>query len=97
MRKYSRRWQLFNEKKIVRTCQQESGTFAPTHEPAQEPMQNNQLSTIEEEAQTQQLTHVEKNVDAVNHGTNGSHPDAFDTMYKLSGTSGTRDPVWTIK
>ena len=28
-------------------------------------MQNNQLSAIEEEAQTQQLTHVEQNIDVV--------------------------------
>ena len=50
---------------MVRTRQQEFGTSAPTHEPTQGPMQNNHLSTIEEKAQTQRLTHVEKNVDAV--------------------------------
>ena len=50
---------------MVRTCQQESGTSALVHEPAQGPMQNNHLSTIKEKAQTEWLTHVEKNVDVV--------------------------------
>ena len=50
---------------MVRTRQQESESSAPTHEPAQGPTQNNHLSTIEEETQTQQLMHVEKNVNAV--------------------------------
>ena len=50
---------------MVRTHQQSSGTATPVHEPAQGLTQNNQLSTIEEEAQTQHLTHVEQNVDAV--------------------------------
>ena len=45
--------------------QQESGTSAPAHKLAQGPTQNNHLPTIEEEAQTQQLTHVKKNVNAV--------------------------------
>ena len=46
-------------------CQQESKTFTLVHEPTQGLMQNNQLSTIDEEAQTQQLTYVEQNIDAV--------------------------------
>ena len=50
---------------MVRTRQQEFETSAPVHEPTQGPMQNNQLSTIEEEVQTQRLTHVKKNVDVV--------------------------------
>ena len=50
---------------MVRKRQQKSGTFTPVHELAQGPMQNNRLSTIEEEAQTRRLMHVEKNVDAV--------------------------------
>ena len=44
--------------------QQEFGTFPIAREPTQGPTQNNHLSTIEEEAQTQRLTHVEKNIDA---------------------------------
>ena len=50
---------------MVRTRQQESETFAPTQQQAQGPTQNNHFSTIEEEAETQRLTHVEKNIDAV--------------------------------
>ena len=49
---------------MVRKCQQESKTSTPIHEPTQRPIHNNQLSTIKE-AQTQRLTHVEQNVDAV--------------------------------
>ena len=50
---------------MVRTHQQECGTPAKVHEPAQGLTQNKQLSTIKEEAQTQRLTHVEQNVDLV--------------------------------
>ena len=50
---------------MVRTRQQESRTSALAHEPTQGPTQNNHLSTIKEEAQTERLMHVEKNVDAV--------------------------------
>ena len=50
---------------MVRARQQESGTSAPAHGPTQGPTQNNHLSTIEEEAQAQRLTHVKKNVDVV--------------------------------
>ena len=67
---------------MVRMCQQEYGTFAPVHEPGTRPTQNNQLSTIEEEAQTQQLTDVEQNVDAIRATMDESFSDAFDTMCK---------------
>ena len=50
---------------MVRMHQQESENSAPVHEPTQGPMQNNQLLTIEEKAQTQRLTHVEQHVDVV--------------------------------
>ena len=48
---------------MVRTRQQEFRTSIPVHKPSQGPTQNNHLSTIEEE--TQQLTHVEENVDVL--------------------------------
>ena len=47
------------------TLQQESETSTLAHKPTQEPTQNNHLSNIEEETQTQRLTHVKKNVGAV--------------------------------
>ena len=50
---------------MVRTRQQEFGTSALVHKTTQGSTQNNQLSTIEEEVQTQQLTHV-KLCDLVN-------------------------------
>ena len=50
---------------MVRARQQNSETSAPIHKPTQGPMQNNQLSTIEEEAHAQWLTHVEQNEDVV--------------------------------
>ena len=50
---------------MVRPRQQKFKTSTLVHKPTQGPTQNNQFSTIEEEAQTQRLTHVEQNVDAV--------------------------------
>ena len=50
---------------MVRTRQQKSKTSAPIHEPTQGPTHNNQFSTTDEEEQTQWLTHVEQNLDAI--------------------------------
>ena len=78
--------------------QQESGTSAPAHEPTQEPTWNNHLSTIKEEAQTQRLMHVKKNVMQPKLSWNRwSCPDAFDTMRKLPGASETKGLAWTTK
>ena len=63
--KTTRMIQVTLVKKMVRTRQQESETFAPVHEPTQGLMQNNQFSTTEEKAQRQRLTHIEQNIDAV--------------------------------
>ena len=52
-------------RKMVRTRQQEFKTSALAHGLTKGPTQNNHISTINVEAQTQWLTHVEKNVDVV--------------------------------